>query len=141
MTDRHYYKWDEEKQVCTGYIRRGECKQCGACCRAHIVYRVAGEVAMQDRRNGGDCKINGIGIWSEVSTEDERTFFETREISEGKGCVQLEEKNICKEYKERRVVCAEWPFNPADLEHFPDCGYSFEENGEWTYEEIEEKVK
>lgn len=137
MTDKHYYKWDEEEQICTGYIRHGECKQCGACCRAHIVYRVAGEVAMQDRKNGGS-RTTGIGIWSEISSGDERTFFETIKVGEGKGCSRLGKNNVCKEYKERRVICTEWPFNPSDLEHFPNCGYSFEEDGKWTYEEIKE---
>ncbi len=141
MSDRTYYEWDEKKKICYGYVRSGKCKNCGDCCNAHIVYRVAGEDSMQDRRNGGSAKTPGLGIWSEVNKEDDRIYFSTIkiEINTDKPCSLLGEDNLCKVHDEKKAMCAEWPFNPSDLEFFPNCGYSFEEAGEWTYEEIGEK--
>lgn len=144
MSEKYYYKWDEKKEICTGYIRVGECKKCGVFCHSHIVYRVAGEVAMQDRKNGGIKITDGIGIWAEINSEDERTFFETQKIvidAHKKGlkdypCRQLTDDNLCIKYDNRKPICTEWPFDPSDLDYFPNCGYSFEESRKWTYEEI-----
>lgn len=130
MIDKHYYKWDEEEQICIGYIRHGECKQCGACCRAHIACLTPNELTLWK------------GIWCEVALGNERIFFKTTEIVlESDHCKGLDKDNLCEDHGENKAFCAEWPFNPTDLEHFPDCGYSFEEDGKWTYEEIEEKTE
>lgn len=142
---RRYYEWDDEKKIVIEYRRVGECKKCGVCCMKQICYRISGEFAMQKGGKPFERFPRNIGMWSEINTGEERLYFNTIDIIDDTAnvCTSLDENGLCKDHnkKSRKIICKEWPYSPKDLEHFPNCGYSFEKIGEWTYDEIGEKAE
>lgn len=126
--------WIVEDGVLVEYRRSGECKRCGQCCCGvtinytegmQFVSSEKGEEKQQDlewSEYEGYSVFRAQGLW---------WYFRTNSIEENAEdrCEALSAEGQCEDWgdPERfKPICRYWPYHPKDLEHFPDCGFSFE---------------
>ena len=113
--------------------RLGECKKCGECCGGkRIGYRcqvglTTREVLNEEEEEGDWSNYEG---WSAFYAQGVWWYFLVTDISEedGKICEGLDVDKTCKDWydeKDFKPICRYWPWNPKDLEQFPECGFSF----------------
>lgn len=138
MSDLRYYRWDFDNREMVQYERQGECNGCGACCRALISFRVAGNLKDVDPR---DLSYEGavhVGVWAEVTDGIRRRLFTVQEITpEVKRCSALSEDNKCTVHNlDKPRICEVWPVTPDQVTPFPECSYSFTEIGRWKLEDL-----
>ena len=126
---RRYLEWDCVADTVIEYERHGECKQCGACCRAHIQWEQSNRFATLSKAGGRDMGAMS-GIWQEVYCGRWRHFFQMLRIRpEQHTCHMLTDEGLCEGHDDvdRQWICKEWPFSPRQVMAFPGCGYSFTE--------------
>ena len=120
------------------YERTGKCNMCGDCCGAKNT------ITYQIKSNFGNNTIEGKV--KEVSEDDWSEYegytvfwaqrlwwyFRILKITDpptsGRCSEQDPETFQCKVWKdfdEFPVICRYWPFNPKDLEQFPNCSFKF----------------
>ena len=121
MTAGRYLGWDYESHEVIEYERRGECNECGDCCRATITLR----------GKNGDI-TDHEGTWSEVTRDNfkDRFFLRMLWVEQlNEPCCQLRDnKCAIQDLKQsQQRICAEWPTHPSQVEPFPNCSYSFVE--------------
>lgn len=133
--NRRYFEWDYTQGQVIQYERAGECNGCGACCLARVSYNITlqpigGEVAAG--RNGCET-TNEQGRWFEVEVDGLRAFYgEPRiDFSTGFRCPALSLELRCTEHARKQGVCETWPINPAQVQPFEECSYTFKEVGRW----------
>lgn len=127
---RRYLEWDYVANTVTEWEREGECKQCGACCRCRVTFKVEKPYGRDnDKRKAGGHRTSHEGIWQEVNTGRWRHFFQLLGIDLTESGCGHEEDGVCDchDDPDRPWICAEWPFSPRSIIAFPDCGYSFKE--------------
>lgn len=132
-----YLAWDFDAGEAVEFERKGECNQCGECCRVLIRFQWC-DTTGDGGRNGGNA-TDGKGVWEEIETPAGRRFFRLQEIQPGGGgCPQLL-GNQCQEHdaSDRAMCCTEWPWHPDQVKAFPGCSYTFEEINRWRFEPTE----
>lgn len=129
-----YREWDYNSMRVTEYKRSGECKACGACCRAHVSFSHTTPPRAGDPYKGGSTTY-GKGVWQEVDMGRWSYFYEITVDSEEKVCGCLSDKNLCNYHEDpdRSMICRVWPIGPTCIAQFPLCGWSFECIGQWEF--------
>lgn len=123
--------WIVENGVLVRYRREGECNQCGECCRGYrITYTVSVSFGHDDDDCGTDDTWKEWEGYSVFYAQGIWWFLKTLKIEyeEGVECPLLTHQGLCSEWKDPKdfkPICRYWPYHPADLEHFPECGFSF----------------
>jgi len=143
VTQLKYYDWDYVNGVCIQYRRTGECRKCGKCCLSSVHYGAVKPYRAGNMRNGGPA-TDGGGLWHEIHIGRRGYFFKLGSVAalannEPK-CGGFDElSGLCLEHEHpgRGRICTLWPFSPKCLEHFPGCGYSFEEIDRWNMDDLE----
>lgn len=115
--------WIVEDGALVEYERLGECRRCGQCCCGSLItFRLAAftgddvdEFDWSDNEGFSVLEAQGL-IWYMKADVD----------GEARTCAALEE-GACTIWMQDDfpAVCRYWPVHPANLEHFPDCGFSF----------------
>ena len=142
-----FIAWDYVTSIATEYERRGECNQCGDCCRKTINM----DMVEGDKNAHGGRGTNGAGIWSEIADADPREFvrfyllpyevletmYKPKDIH--RPCTDLDENNLCISNGEKPWICSIWPTGPHDIKKFPNCSYEFVKGDSWQFghEEID----
>ncbi|RLG81243.1 MAG: hypothetical protein DRO40_10000 [Thermoprotei archaeon] len=93
------------------WVRKGECKRCGKCCRVKYLFK---SMSKEDK-----LFLKRHGFWLHQAIK--------RMAVEDKACPFLEYRNgvaYCKIYEERPRWCREYPSHPDEL--IEGCGYYFE---------------
>lgn len=137
------YHWDYDQGILTRYIRVGECVKCGNCCRGFLKIYVAACYDPQVPQQGGKA-TTGRGTWIEINHNEQRVFFRLGGFQNcDRKCASLIEDNTCGKYTRRPLFCQVFPVSPENIATFPDCTYSFQKAGEWTfdYRGIQKSVK
>ena len=104
------------------HARKGECHQCGECCRT-VNMTVVRDVTL--RQHGSRAELErylsyrGIRVVGEDAAAN-ALFYEI-DIP----CSQLTEDNQCKVHDspDKPLLCLKYPDAPNDI---PECGYTFE---------------
>jgi len=134
-----YYEWDYDTKTVTEYARRGQCNKCGECCRWAVHYIGVKPYRARSLRNGSSG-TTGEGVWQEIDCGRWSYYFSIANVEPGGECWNFDAAaNLCKVHADagRGKICTLWPFSPRCLEHFPQCGYSFEILGTWPLEETQ----
>ncbi len=133
----NFIHWDYNKNIATEYERKGECNQCGDCCKGGMVFKTA-DVIESNGRNGSRATTEK-GIWNElVLVEDivdnERIFFgQSRTYQMESACSSFREGIGCTKYIDRPQICKSWPHSPKDVARFRRCSYYFEKVDQWDF--------
>lgn len=134
--------WTVENGELVKLERSGKCNQCGKCCRdfkIRFTMEVGGVTqdhgAEEDIQEGDWSKREGWSMFLAQGTWWYFGNFSIDEEPEFHGCPALKDGNVCTNWQAEdfRPICRYWPFLPSNLEHFPDCGFSFQ-----VVEEVEE---
>lgn len=138
-----FISWNYDTKIATRYTRVGECNGCGDCCRRTINIEIGGG----DKYKYGAPNPNGEGLWSEVENgSDKREFIKFKYLApdhikefpfvdSSHECSGLIDNKCSYHGEEKPWVCKVWPTQPADIEQFPNCSYSFEEADNWEFED------
>jgi Fe-S-cluster containining protein len=130
------YQWDYDQEIVTRYIRIGQCTKCGACCRGFLKIYVASRYDPEIPQQGGK-DTTGEGIWMEVNQNGRRVFFKLGKFQKlEKKCSHLSENNECASYTKRPLFCQVFPLAPQNIVTFPECTYTFQKTGEWTFKQL-----
>jgi len=133
---RPIYHWDYDQGLVTRYIRLGQCTSCGDCCRGFLKIYVAALYDPEIPQQGGKA-TTGQGTWIEISQNGQRVFFRLGGFQNCKRkCAHLCEDNLCAKYTRRPLFCQVFPISPQNIDTFPECTYSFQKTGEWTFEQL-----
>ena len=114
------------------YERTGQCNHCGKCCYKHIEFQITSQTFDPNYEPSAD----GDADWSEhegfsiLLAHGLWWYFKVNYVKDrDTACPMLRNGNECGEWmdaKRFRPICRYWPFNPHDLEQFPECGFAFE---------------
>jgi Fe-S-cluster containining protein len=133
---RLIYHWDYDQKLVIQYLRQGQCSKCGSCCKGYLPVSVVNRYDPDNPLRGGKS-TTGKGIWIEVNHNGQRVFFKTGIFQpREKVCNHLNENNECASYFQRPLFCQEFPLSPDNIMAFPECTYSFEKVGEWTFHQL-----
>lgn len=132
MADRTFFMVESGKLIT--YIRHGECKECGECCRCLITGKVP--------TLGFSCKADDS---IETNDQTDWTEYEGYSITSAQGLwwywpplsIKREERRDCKMLRDGKIcedwqsedwpaLCRYFPLRPEDIAAFPECGFSFE---------------
>ncbi len=130
-----FLEWNYNTQTLIKHRRSGECKRCGACCKARIAFRVDSNAP--EVRNGGQG-TDERDMWFEVDEQNPRRLFGSFVVSDGTPCGSLAGDGSCSKYDERDSICKDWPFHQSLVDAFSGCGYSFEEIISYPFSELEQ---
>lgn len=113
------------------WARKGHCTQCGECCKLHwlLSYRIGGCKNAPPSPEG--VPRSGWGTTPIVAEDWEGywRYWQKADVeSEHVPCGSYDDSGICvfHDDPEREEICRKWPVMPSDLDHFPDCTFSFE---------------
>ena len=135
----NFIDWNYNTMIGTEYERRGECNQCGTCCKTTINIRMVDG----DKTTHGGVTTDGIDRWSEVPTKYCREFVKfymptLDKEEEPARCSALGFDNQCVLHDyDKPWVCQVWPTAPSDIIPFKKCSYEFVEVDNWAFEDNE----
>ena len=125
--------WIVEDGKLVEYERLGKCKQCGQCCCSNTIMFQIGSYTegTLDKSTEAD-----EGDWSDyegftVLRSQRLLWYMSATVKKGKGPCEDFEDGRCTIWMQDDfpAICRYWPVHPNNLEHFPDCGFSFKEVG------------
>jgi Fe-S-cluster containining protein len=134
MPEQYLWLWPDGAldQDPERWVREGACHRCGLCCELErkLTY-TSGHERQEGSEITEELDNHGWPRGSPIAAEDwegkwvywtKRTPGDPAPI-----CSAYEGDGICAVHADddRCEICRKWPILPADLDAFPDCGYSF----------------
>lgn len=106
-----------------GLVRKGECKQCGNCCRSVILALGAYEDAPPEEKERGEDFLRWAAAHQGIKVKTVEGFSELRFEAPCSFLRVVDGKHVCADYENRFTICRLFPENPT-----PNCpGFWFEE--------------
>jgi len=134
MADRYLWLWSDgdlnkDPEL---WHREGQCHRCGACCElagklSYITGPESDSVPPDTEKRDNSGWPPGRQIVAE-QWEGPWVFWQPKDPDDRVPmCSSYEGDGICGRYEngDRSEICRKWPILPADLDLFPECGYSF----------------
>jgi len=126
------YEWDFDKNEVVQWERRGECNQCGDCCRVCVKYNKPSEdINVQEATANG----NYHGICNQVQVDGKDNYFWDVRIDNNdkdfQPCEDLKGNSCFSHNGTREVLCRYFPMSPRNAELFEQCSYRFEKIESW----------
>lgn len=134
MNEVIFNEYDYDNRIVKQYRRTGICNHCGACCTRTIYVGIENKYVLP--------KAYTHNRW--VKTEDERLpnmlmQFHTTDV-EQKPCqllININGGKICSAHNANKFdACTIFPMLPEHIQSLPECSYTFELIGEYSFEEI-----
>ena len=118
--------WIVKDGKLVAYERQGECRRCGQCCCGRRITCKIAAFSSSDNIDEYDWSDNeGFSIFE---AQGLIWYMKAKVWEENRICASSK-KDICVIWMQDDfpAICRYWPVHPNDLEHFPDCGFSFRE--------------
>lgn len=121
--------WIVEDGELVAYERMGKCNRCGQCCCGNVITFQLGAYTEGTLDNSTEAED---GDWSNY---EGFTVLRSQGLLWYMKATTEEEKRACSKFEDGActawmqddfpAVCHYWPVHPDNLEHFPDCGFTF----------------
>jgi Fe-S-cluster containining protein len=119
--------WIVENGKLVEYERLGECNRCGKCCNTKCISFTLGAYSEGPSDKAEDYDWSDYEGYS-IFRAQGLTWYMTVTTKEEAGICSDLDDNVCTLWMQDDfpVVCRYWPVHPDNLEHFPNCRFSFE---------------
>lgn len=120
-----------EDEPPTGYIRKGQCKGCGQCCRDRHQYGYHSEAnpgALPKNAPRGTEDVEDAGPQVAEDWDGHWVYWSLSVAPANIDCPAFDGVDRCSVFRtdEWPEICRKWPFLPYEMSSYPDCGFWFE---------------